>query len=336
MGSSCPECAKNGIRARIKAFQINLKEAVWACEREEVNNLVLLSFFICSPIFPLHLTVLFVFQCSWPIGYEELIFFDRDAASCNWDEPSLVKEDTPTLMELSLYTPPVTPGEELSKELTETASMEYSSNSPWRMEDKLGRTLPKQESFGSNKPPLFETLELERINSTEEHRNIMKEQTANVSICKTLPKIINIEKTNINLTVVSNVGKHGNTKTQSLLTDAIVMDPFKNFDMSDSVCTEFGLSMQYDTESEQSKSDKLHSDATMSGMKTNFDAEALSETTKTLVDVNITNNLNTSNESVSNISLGDINIDALLQDVLNSQEMNDSVEMNDWLSELMS
>lgn len=287
-------------------------------------------FFFC--IFPLLLTVLFVFQCSWPIGYEELIFFDRDAISCNWDESSLVKQDTPTLMELSLYTPPVTPGGELSKELTETASMEYSSNLP--MEDKLGRTLPKQESIGSNVPPLFKSLELDCINSSEEHRrNSVKEQIADNNICRTLPKIINVEKTNINLTVVSNsVGKQDDTKTGNLLTDAIIPDTLKNLDMSNDVCTKFGLSTQYNTESEQSTSGKLHSDATVSGMETNFDAEALS---KTLVDVNVTNNSNSSNESIANISIGDINIDTLLQDVLN--ENLETIEMNnDWLTLFMS
>ncbi|KYM92539.1 FACT complex subunit Ssrp1 [Atta colombica] len=35
MEKLCPVCEKNGIRKKIKAFQINLEEAVWSCEAEE-------------------------------------------------------------------------------------------------------------------------------------------------------------------------------------------------------------------------------------------------------------------------------------------------------------
>lgn len=53
---------KNGARKRIKLLQINLQEAVWACEAE---------------------------KCTWPFGYEDHIFFPRTVGkiwSCYWDD----------------------------------------------------------------------------------------------------------------------------------------------------------------------------------------------------------------------------------------------------------
>jgi len=243
-------------------------------------------------------------------------------------------------MELSLYTPPVTPRGEFSKELTEIASTEYSLNPP--MEDKVG-TLSKceyiastKESIGPNKSPLFESLELGTINSTEENRSIMNEQIIGV---RTLPKIINIEETNINLKIFSNVDEHcDNSKVQEpLLMDATIMDTFKNLYVSDSASTGFGSSMQHKTEqqigSEQSENDKLQLDTTMNDIETNFGAETLSETMKTF-DLDVTNNLNTTNESVANISNGDI--DTLLENIFNG-ENHIPIDINDdWLNLLIS
>jgi len=237
-------------------------------------------------------------------------------------------------MELSLYTPPVTPRGEFSKELTEIVSTEYSSNSP--MEDKVG-TLSKceyiastKESIGSNKTPLFESLELGNINSAEENRSIINEQITGV---RTLPKIINIEETNINLKIFS-VDEHcDNSRVQ----EPLLMDAFKNLYVSDSTSTGFGSSMQHKTEqqidSEQSESDKLQLDTTINDIETNFGAETLSETMKTL-DLDVTNNLNTTNESVANTSNSDI--DTLLENIFNGGN-NIPIDINDdWLNLLIS
>lgn len=37
MGEFCPLCMKRGFKKKMKAIQINLEEAVWMCESEEVN-----------------------------------------------------------------------------------------------------------------------------------------------------------------------------------------------------------------------------------------------------------------------------------------------------------
>jgi len=242
-------------------------------------------------------------------------------------------------MELSLYTPPVTPRGEFSKELTEIASTEYSSNPS--VEDKVG-TLSKceyiastKESIGSNKSLLFESLELGNINFAEENRSIMNEQITGV---RTLPKIINIEETNINLKIFSNLEHCDNSRVQEpLLMDATMMDTFKNLYVSDSASTRFDSSMQHKTEqqisSEQSESDKLQLDTTINNIETNFGAETLSETMKTL-ELDVTNNLNTTNESVANISNGDI--DTLLENIFNDESHIPTDINDDWLNLLIS
>lgn len=312
MENFCPLCAKRGIRRRIKAFQINLEEAVWSCESEEVNNLLVSSFFffLHFPHILYVLTVLFVFQCSWPIGYEEMTFFHRPATFCNLEEPrEPIRENTNVLMELSLYTPPVTPGEDLSKESTEIANTEYS----------------------------------ESINSTEESRSVMNKQIMDVNTFKTLPKIVNIKKTNFNITIVPNAPEHCDDRKmqehgQSQF-DTTIMDTFKNFDIPDSMYTEFDLNIHYKTGDNQSESGKLQSDATVSGVETNFGTKtSLSEPMTTLVDIDSTNSLNAANKSTGNIS----DINALLE-IFNSEnhvDLTDSenpVDLNDdWLNLFMS
>lgn len=231
-------------------------------------------------------------------------------------------------MELSLYTPPVTPGGELSKELTEIASTEYSSNPS--MEDKV-ETLPQceyigaKESSGSNKLSLFESLELGSINSSEENRSIRNEQIEDINIFRTLPKIINIKKTNINLKIFPSTGEHCDDKKiqEHSLMDMTVTD--KNFDVSDSTCTEISLNTQYKIEDKQSENCNLQLDAIVSDVETNFGGEA---TMKTLVNIDVTNSLNTTNTSIENIS----DIDTLLEDILN----NESHINDDWIKLLMS
>ncbi|XP_024892422.1 uncharacterized protein LOC112467818 [Temnothorax curvispinosus] len=305
MEKFCPLCAKNGIKRRVKVFQVNLEEAMFSCESE---------------------------QCVWPIGYEELKFFPRPALSCNWDEElSFAKEeDMPALMELSLYTPPVTPGGELSKELTEIASTEYSPNPP--AEDKVG-TLPQCEYVASNESP-----ELGSITSTEEDRGITNEQIEDVNIFRLLPKITSIEKTNINLTIFSNVAHSEHCDDRQIqeqehsLMDASIMDFSKNFDVSDNECTQLDLNTRCKTGGE---SGKLQSDTTASGVEANFDAETLSEPMKTLIDINITNSAGATNE----VNKCNSDLDALLEDILNNEsqpvDMCQPDDPDDWLKSLL-
>lgn len=234
-------------------------------------------------------------------------------------------------MELSLYTPPVTPGQELSKEQTEIANAE--SNPP--MEDKIG-TLPKceflmslKDSTGSNKSSLFEPLEFGGINCTEGNGSLMNEQITGVNISKALPRITSIEKTNINLRLFSNTGEYiycDNRKVQTQLPmNTTVTNTLQNLDLSDSGCTELALNMLCKIGSEQCESGKLQSDATANGVESRL---TLPENTKMLVDVDGTNSLNT-----TNVSTGDI--DTLLEEIMNNEghltQIND-----DWLNSLMS
>lgn len=103
MHEFCPLCNERGFRRRIKALQINLHEAVWACEGD---------------------------KCEWPFGYEDFIYFTREAGntwSCYWDDikPTIrsLNESVPVSTELSLYTPPETPAEAVIKDcLSDTPS----------------------------------------------------------------------------------------------------------------------------------------------------------------------------------------------------------------------
>ncbi|XP_011053992.1 PREDICTED: uncharacterized protein LOC105145844 isoform X2 [Acromyrmex echinatior] len=267
---------------------------------------------------------------NWPVGYEELTFFPRAASSYNWEEPSFAKEDIPVPIEFTLYTPPVTPGSELTKELTEITNAEYSSYPT--MEDKI-ETVPEckfitstKESTDSNESSL---LELADINSKESKN--MNKQIVDV---RTLPKIVNIEKTNINFKIFSNIDNNcDNKKLQernySLNTN--VMDTFKNLDISNNKCTEFGLSQQYNTTNEQNENGKLQLDATVNEVKTDVGTETLSKAEKRLIDLDTTINLNTTNQSTESTSN---DIDTLLEDILNN-ESNLPIALNDdWLNML--
>lgn len=98
-------------------------------------------------------------------------------------------------MELSLYTPPMTPLGQSSE----------STVSP-PTEDKSGETLPKNESIdlrrnsvASHMSPSLELQKVETNNSIEEDRNVTKETNAYVGICRTLPKIIDVQESNIDI-----------------------------------------------------------------------------------------------------------------------------------------
>lgn len=240
------------------------------------------------------------------------------------------------LLEFTLYTPPVTPGSELSKELTEITSAEYSSYPT--MEDKI-ETVPKckfitspKESTDTNKSLLFEPLELADTNS-KESRNIMNKQIVGV---RTLPKIVNIEKTNINLKIFSNIDEHcDDRKLQEhdySFMNTNVMDTFKNLNISNDKY--IGLNQQYKTANEQNENRKLQLDATVNEVGTDVGTETLSKAMNTLVDLDTTINLDTTNQSIENTS--NSNIDTLLEHILNN-ESNLPIDLNeDWLNMLMS
>ncbi|XP_012278047.1 uncharacterized protein LOC105698395 [Orussus abietinus] len=87
MEKYCPLCAGKGLKKQLKAFQLNLTEAVWLCESEE---------------------------CEWPYGHEDFNFFTRkvgEAWSYDWAsyKNKLKTVNAPIASELALYTPPVTP-----------------------------------------------------------------------------------------------------------------------------------------------------------------------------------------------------------------------------------
>ncbi|XP_058796603.1 uncharacterized protein LOC131667276 isoform X2 [Phymastichus coffea] len=88
----CPLCSKNGAKVRVRAYQLNLEEAVFMCSTKE---------------------------CTWPVGYHELLFMDRllgKHSTNNWPEVAdkflaeHFKKQCDSLSELSAYTPPQTPG----------------------------------------------------------------------------------------------------------------------------------------------------------------------------------------------------------------------------------
>ncbi|XP_015433740.1 PREDICTED: uncharacterized protein LOC107189670 [Dufourea novaeangliae] len=62
MQDLCPLCLKKGVKRRVKLLQINLQEGVWICEEE---------------------------KCIWPFGYEGFVFCPRIVGkiwSCYWDD----------------------------------------------------------------------------------------------------------------------------------------------------------------------------------------------------------------------------------------------------------
>ncbi|XP_018339302.1 PREDICTED: uncharacterized protein LOC108746820 isoform X2 [Trachymyrmex septentrionalis] len=270
------------------------------------------------------------------MGYEDLIFFPRVATSCNWEESSFAKEDVPVPVDFTLYTPPETPGSELTKELTEITSAEYSSCPT--MKDKI-ETVPEcefvtstKESTDSNKSSLFESFELADINSKESKN--MNKQIVDVKI---VPKIVNIEKTNINLKIFSNIDNNcDNRKLQECnypFMNTSVMDTFKNLDISNNKYTEVGLSQQYNTTNEQNENDKLQLDATVNEVKTDVGAETLSKAKNTLVDLDTTVTLDTTNQSTENTL---DTLDTILEDIIKNKSNLPKDSNDDWLNKLMS
>ncbi|XP_011883277.1 PREDICTED: uncharacterized protein LOC105570575 [Vollenhovia emeryi] len=242
MENFCPLCSRKGVTRRVKAFQINLDEATWLCESEE---------------------------CPWPIGYAELVFFKRNALSCNWEEeekrqpcPDGGDDKSPlALMELSLYTPPVTPGDKslLSELLSE-----------------------------------FESIDFEE---EEEEEVIKSERVEQTDIVGMQPGLTNIESMNTNPSVVLDIDEFWNTmeideRGGCLANPTVTNHTFKNLDAFDDANAEFGLNTDCKTGDERSD--------VASGAK--FRANTLLENTEVLVDGDITNNFNATSESAENVA----------------------------------
>lgn len=144
----CPLCKKNGVRSRIRPYQINLEEGIWICEAH---------------------------KCPWPFGYAEPNYFQRDAHSCDWtkDPPNPPEEYLSPLTELSLYTPPTTPAEsEASKKSTDTTTVGSEDSPQLSVKDTSIETHYENKSSDakrdSNDLQWLDLLDLDKILTDED------------------------------------------------------------------------------------------------------------------------------------------------------------------------
>ncbi|XP_050456979.1 uncharacterized protein LOC126854380 [Cataglyphis hispanica] len=313
----CPLCIKNGLKRKVKAFQLNFEEATWSCETE---------------------------NCPWPIGYEETTFFQRNAFTCNWNEElsppiGIPEESISTTMELLLYTPPVTPGGELSKESIDNANTEYLINPS--SENKVDETLVKNKVIYSTKEPTgflptSELSETESNNILKERRNSTKEENISVNVSKALPRITNIQKAHLDVTFLLKNDKCDDKKihkSKDPPIDATMINIAENTLFENMLCKEVDLDRQCNIESTQNKNSEL-SDK-MNEAETNLNTELLPETDKPMVDANDINNLNTINNSSLNISDVNLSIDNIIEDILSTENHITENINNDWLRSLI-
>lgn len=236
-------------------------------------------------------------------------------------------------MELSLYTPPVTPRGEFLDQLVIAPT-----------EDKLSETSHKNESFdsrkelvGSNNLPLLKPFELENNNFTEESRNIMREKNV-ITNCKILPKITNVQKTNINIATIfqdisldnQNIQKHRHLLANTNSMTEIVKD-FDHTLFHDALCKESSissLSTQYEIESNQCERNNIQLNNIENCLKVNVNTGKLSNATNLESDIN---NLSMINDSALYTSDNDLNIDAMLEQVLNNENCITEEINDDWL-----
>lgn len=245
-------------------------------------------------------------------------------------------------IELLLYTPPVTPGE-LSKESTDSASTDYSLN--FSSENKTDEVLVKNKVIYSTEEPISSslTLELNKLESNnfiKERKNSTKEENASVNACKVLPRITNIQKTYLDVTLLSKndeccnkkiyKDKHLNNQTNTTMMN-IAEETF----LDNTLYKEIDLDTQCKIESEQDKNSEMQLDDKMNKTETNLNTEMLLETDKPLFDTNDINNLNTTNNSTVNISDVDLSIDKILENILNAENHITENINNDWLHSLM-
>lgn len=282
-------------------------------------------------------TILFVFQCPWPINSDEITFFQRNALTCDWNEELLPpigipEENLPMSIELLLYTPPVTPSGELSKESTDSASTECSLNPS--SGNKLDEILVRNKVTHSTKEstsslPVLEPNKLEN-NNIEGRRDDTKEE--NASVCKSLPKIVNIEKTHFNLTFSSKSDDScSNKKIHNYLPiEATMMD--KTTLSNNTLCKEINLDRKCEIGKEQSNDSKFQLNNEMNDAETNLSTEMLEPDKQ--FDASDTNNLSTTNNSSSQISDVSSNIDQMLDDILSTGNHVTENIGSDWLDSL--
>lgn len=261
MQKYCPLCIKNGIRSQMKAFQLNMEEAVLSCEKIDVS-----INFLSGPSFVYFifvLTILLVFQCIWPFGYLDPIFIQRSALTCNWDEePDLTTAYVPISTELALYTPPTTPRGE---------ALECSVNS--MVDDKLSELSSNNES----------------TNSKSEIANSNK---------RPMPKIINDEKVNIHISKMHQTRHLRNRKIKKRSHATFAKDSSENYNalLATSECSQFSLHTQCETQKGQSKNNNVQTNEVANCLDTNI----LITTTNAEVKVDITNNSNDSTLNITN------------------------------------
>ncbi|XP_020299571.1 uncharacterized protein LOC109863631 [Pseudomyrmex gracilis] len=404
----CPLCMKNGLENKVRIFQLNLEEAVWACEAPD---------------------------CVWPIGYEDLTFirnvldlsneggtssstenvpdntkqkssseenvlinteetsFSREnvyntfpahkkqdflertfktetsssevnsfsdteetnvckkIVSTNTEETNSSRETIPIPMELSLYTPPVTPmGGELSKEVNMSIlSPENASN---LIEDKSDELL-RDESISSvkqfkknvNHLSTSELSEGEIDNFIKKSENIEKEESKRAG--KVLPKITNIEKTNIDLKIYSDKTERYKAQDDSkqqecteVFTNTLVTEVAKDYNILTDYkwCNESGLDEQ---QKENKKDESNNNQVTQRLQPDNTEIITVTNSCKEVVPgaqpvINTYANLDTSNCSSLNIS-SDLNFEDILGDIssLNDDNMMEKID-TEWLKFLES
>lgn len=243
-------------------------------------------------------------------------------------------------MELLLYTPPVTPGGELSKESIDNASTEYLINPS--SENKVDETLIKNKVIYSTKEPTgflptSELSETESNNILKERRNSTKEENASVNVSKALPRITNIQKTHLDITFLLKSDKCCDDKKihkyKDPPIDATMTNIAENTLFENTLCKEVDLDTQCNIESEQNKNSELNDK--MNGAETNLNTELLPETDKPMIDANDINNLNTINNSSLNISDVNLSIDNIIEDILSTENHITENINNDWLHSLI-
>ncbi|XP_032671827.1 GATA zinc finger domain-containing protein 8-like isoform X2 [Odontomachus brunneus] len=279
---------KNGVKSKVKAFQINLDEAVWSCER---------------------------IDCIWPLGYQNLKYFQRSAMTCNWDE-YVNEESTPTLSELSLYTPPMTPREE---------ALEYLANSA--MEDKSSESISsKRESTDCNK------------SSEMADNKFTKEKNISRNANKQMPEITNIEKVHIDIKKFFQHKHLNNEKMQKHLYETSIVNTKADSSVQFATTegSDFNLHTQCKTEKEQNKSDNVQANKAITCLNANTNINISSTSTNLEVNVNILNNSNTTNNHTANDTLdtvnsNDLNLDEMLDIILNDRSNNSQEIDHDWL-----
>lgn len=285
--------------------------------------------------------MLIIFQCIWPFGYQELVFLQRIFDDCK--KPYPIKEDNSMSMELSSYTPCMTRGQNGSKELTNTRNTKYLSKSLFN--DKHNRIFSKnefnsKELTNSNKLSLWKSFKPESNGVIEEDNNNMKENNTNINIFKALPKITNIQRTSIDLTKIlpsatnsydsDKLQKHSQSFSHITSEIDIVEKPNALFDITS--CEDLNLNTSDEKENRQIEEGKTQTNVTTNQLKTNVNSttEALPKFTD-VIDSNTVMNSTLDYSTLSTLD-NDLNIDAILEDILTTEDSANIVGgTDDWL-----